>query len=88
MKRARVRIRGFVHGVYFRAETRDRAGSLGVAGWVRNVPDGTVEAVFEGEADRVDALVAWCRRGPEGARVDDVAVEWEEPSGERGFRVA
>jgi acylphosphatase len=88
MKRARVRIRGFVQGVYFRAETRDRAGSLGVAGWVRNVPDGTVEAVFEGEADRVDTLVAWCRRGPEGARVDDVAVEWEEPSGERGFRVA
>lgn len=88
MKRARVRIRGFVQGVCFRAETRDRAGSLGVAGWVRNVPDGTVEAVFEGEAARVDTLVAWCRRGPEGARVDDVAVEWEEPSGERGFRVA
>jgi len=53
---------------------------------VRNNADGTVDAVFEGEQEHVDALVAWCRRGPGGARVDDVRVELEAPSGERGFR--
>jgi acylphosphatase len=87
MKRARVRITGFVQGVYFRAETRDRARSLGVGGWARNAADGAVEAVFEGEDDRVETLVDWCRRGPAGARVDCVEVEWEEPVGERRFRV-
>jgi acylphosphatase len=53
---------------------------------VRNNADGTVEAVFEGEPEQVDALVAWCGRGPAGARVDDVRVELEAPGGERGFR--
>jgi acylphosphatase len=85
--RARVRVTGLVQGVFFRAETRDRARSLGVNGWVRNVEDGSVEAVFEGERGRVERLVDWCRRGPRGARVDRVDVQWEEPVGERGFRV-
>ena len=85
MKRAHVRITGRVQGVFFRAEAADRARSLGVAGWIRNVPDGTVEAVFEGEDGHVDSLLEWCRRGPSGARVDDVAVELEEPRGETGF---
>ena len=74
-----------MQGVFFRAETANRARSLGVAGWVRNVPDGSVEAAFEGEEDAVDALVSWCRRGPAGARVEDVRVEWAEPRGEAGF---
>ena len=87
MTRARVRVTGLVQGVFFRAETRDRARSLGVNGWVRNVEDGSVEAVFEGERGRVERLVDWCRRGPRGARVDRVDVQWEEPVGERGFRV-
>ena len=87
MKRARVRISGLVQGVYFRSETKARADSLGVAGWVRNAADGTVEAVFEGEGKRVEQMVAWCRRGPAGARVDGVAVEWEEPAGESCFYV-
>ena len=87
MKRARVRVRGFVQGVYFRAETQARAQSLGVTGWVRNAADGAVEAVFEGEGDRVGSMVAWSRRGPAGARVEDVQVAWEEPAGERDFRV-
>jgi acylphosphatase len=87
MKRARVRVTGLVQGVYFRAEAQERARSLGVSGWVRNARDGAVEAVFEGEDERVDAIVAWCERGPAGARVDRVEVGWEQPAGERGFRV-
>jgi acylphosphatase len=85
--RVHVLVRGRVQGVFFRAEARDRAESLGVSGWVRNLPDGSVEAVFEGEDDRVESMVDWCRRGPAGAEVEVVDVEREEPSGERGFRV-
>jgi acylphosphatase len=86
--RAQVRVRGRVQGVFFRAETRERARSLGLAGWVRNCEDGTVEAVFEGDDERVRSMVDWCSRGPAGAQVEDVAVKWEaEPRGEQGFRV-
>jgi acylphosphatase len=81
-----VTISGNVQGVGFRYATIDRARSRDVAGWVRNNSDGTVGAVFEGQPEAVDALVAWCRRGPPGARVDDVRVEVEAPSGQRGFR--
>jgi acylphosphatase len=88
VKRTRVRIHGRVQGVFFRAEARSRAESLGIAGWVRNAPDGSVEALFEGEPDRVDSMVEWCRRGPSGAHVTEVEV-FEEEAGqaERGFRV-
>jgi acylphosphatase len=87
MKRVRVRVSGRVQGVFFRAETRARAESLGIAGLVRNDLDGSVEAVFEGPADRVESLVDWCRRGPAGAQVDDVQIVEEHPLGEVGFRV-
>jgi acylphosphatase len=87
MNRAFVRIRGRVQGVFFRAEARARAESLGVAGWIRNAGDGSVEAVFEGDEERVRSMVDWCRRGPSGADVDDVDVEYEEPTGETGFLV-
>ena len=83
--RARVVIRGRVQGVFFRAEAAERARSLGLAGWVRNNRDGTVEAVFQGDRDRIESMVAWCRRGPAGASVDDVEVEWTETRDERGF---
>jgi acylphosphatase len=83
--RARVVVRGRVQGVFFRVETRDRARSLGLSGWVRNAPDGSVEAVFEGDRERIESMLAWCRRGPSHARVDDVQAEWEEPAGEEGF---
>jgi acylphosphatase len=76
-----------VQGVFFRVETRDRASSLGLSGWVRNCPDGTVEAVFEGDPERVQSMVDWCARGPSGARVDEVDVASEESEGEAGFRV-
>ena len=87
MRRVRVQVRGRVQGVFFRAEARARAESLGVAGWIRNVPDGRVEAVFEGEDEQVESMVEWCRRGPSGAEVEGVDVEREEPVGERGFSV-
>ena len=85
MRRVRVVVTGHVQGVFFRAETADRARSLGVAGSVRNRPDGAVEAIFEGQDDRVDALVRWCELGPRGAQVETVSVEEEEPQGAQGF---
>jgi acylphosphatase len=74
-----------VQGVSFRYYTRERAGQLGVTGWVRNEPDGSVAGHFEGRADAVDALVAWCREGPPAARVEAVAVSRTEPRGHGGF---
>jgi acylphosphatase len=85
--RARVRVRGRVQGVFFRAETRERARSLGIDGWVTNAPDGSVEAVLEGDRERIDSLVRWLGRGPSLAEVEDVEVDWEEPRGEHGFTV-
>jgi acylphosphatase len=86
VKRARVIVSGRVQGVGFRFAVAERARSRNVAGFARNCADGTVEAAFEGDPDAVDALVAWCRRGPAGARVDDVTIELETPTGETGFR--
>lgn len=83
--RARVVVSGRVQGVFFRAEARDRARSLGLAGWVRNNPDGTVEAAFEGDRERVESMIEWCGRGPALAAVEAVAVEWEQPRNDRGF---
>ena len=87
MTRVRVRVRGRVQGVFFRADARERAESLGIAGWIRNAEDGSVEAAFEGDEERVQSMVEWCRRGPAGARVDEVKVEPQEPTGETGFHV-
>jgi acylphosphatase len=80
-------ISGRVQGVFFRDTARQRAESAGVAGWIRNTPDGTVEAVFEGETEVVDELVDFCRRGPSGAEVASVEVEEEQPEGLSGFEV-
>jgi acylphosphatase len=87
MKRARVRITGRVQGVFFRVETRDRARSLGLSGWVRNAGDGTVEAAFEGPPERVCSMLEWCRSGPALAEVEDVSHDWEETRGEQGFEI-
>jgi acylphosphatase len=76
--RVRVRISGIVQGVFFRASTRHIALELGLKGWVRNLPDGKVEAVFEGEEERVLKALEWCRRGPPGAKVERVE-EFYEP---------
>lgn len=86
--RRRVVVHGFVQGVFFRDTVRRQAVARGVAGWVRNTPDGAVEAVFEGKPDVVERLVELCRTGPRGARVDTIEVYEEEPEGLAGFRVS
>lgn len=80
--RAHVIISGTVQGVYFRAETRDQALALGVTGWVKNRPEGSVEGLFEGKREAVEKLISWCRQGPPDADVSDVAVTWESYRGE------
>jgi acylphosphatase len=85
--RAHVYVSGRVQGVFFRSETRHEANRRNVNGWVRNLPDRRVEAVFEGEKDDVERLIEFCRRGPPGARVTGVEVRWERYTGEfGGFR--
>ena len=85
--RKRVVAHGRVQGVFFRDSTRKRAQAAGVAGWVENRPDGTVEAVFEGEPEAVETLVRWMREGPRGADVDRIDVNEEEAEGLSGFDV-
>jgi acylphosphatase len=85
--RKRVVVHGNVQGVFFRDSTEQEARSRGVAGWVRNRSDGTVEAVFEGESGAVQALVDFCRSGPSHADVERVEVEDEKPEGLEGFQV-
>ena len=85
--RRRVVAHGRVQGVFFRDSAQRMATSAAVSGWVRNRNDGAVEAVFEGEADAVDRMVAWMRQGPRRAYVERVEVADEAPVGESGFRV-
>lgn len=88
--RRRVVVHGRVQGVFFRDSCRAEASRLGVAGWVRNLRDGRVEAVFEGPAAAVDAAVAWCRRGPARAVVESVSVVDEDDAveGLTSFRIS
>jgi acylphosphatase len=80
--RAHVYISGRVQGVFFRASTKERALELGLKGWVKNLRDGRVEALFEGEKEKVRDMVDWCREGPSYASVANVDVRWEEYKGE------
>ncbi|MEM3578914.1 MAG: acylphosphatase [Candidatus Bathyarchaeia archaeon] len=80
--RAHVFVSGRVQGVFFRHETRREARLRGVKGWIRNLPDGRVEAVFEGEEETVKELIKFCKYGPPGARVTGLEVEWEDYTGE------
>lgn len=86
--RARVFVSGLVQGVFFRDSTQKKAQALGVLGWVKNLPDDRVEAVFEGKKDAVRDLIEWAKKGPDSARVDSVEVKWEEFKGEfNSFKV-
>ena len=80
-------VRGRVQGVWFRDSCRAEARRLGVHGWVRNLPDGRVEAAFEGEVDAVDEMTDWCRHGPPHATVTDVEIVDEQPEGDTTFRI-
>jgi acylphosphatase len=84
MRQAHVYISGKVQGVFFRDSTRREADKLGVKGWVRNLPDGRVEALFQGEPKAVDELLRWCVRGPPAARVEDVEVHEEHEGAAMG----
>ncbi|MGD8211238.1 MAG: acylphosphatase [Desulfobacterales bacterium] len=86
--RAHAIISGRVQGVFFRMETKQAADRLGVFGWVKNQRDGTVEALFEGDQDKVNAVLEWCNQGPPSAKVTDVNVEWQDYAGEfSGFGI-
>jgi acylphosphatase len=85
--RYHVFVQGLVQGVWFRESTRHEALALGVSGWVRNLADGRVEAVFEGPAEPVEALLAWTEHGPVHARVDSLERRSEAVLGERGFSI-
>ncbi|MFC6872228.1 acylphosphatase [Halobellus marinus] len=85
--RAHVFVSGRVQGVYYRASTRDAARERGVDGWVKNLDDGRVEAVFEGDESAVEEMIEWCHTGSSAASVEDVEVSYEEPTGESGFQV-
>lgn len=85
--RAHTFVSGIVQGVGYRFATLDAANQLGVSGWVRNLPDDRVEAVFEGTKAAVEEMIHWCYEGPPGAVVKNVAVEYEEPEGLREFQI-
>ncbi len=86
--RAHVFISGRVQGVFFRSTAKEWADELGIKGWIRNLPDGRVEAVIEGDKDKVDEMLELLRRGPPLAVVEDVEIDWEDYKGEfRDFRI-
>lgn len=88
LQRAHVWVSGQVQGVFFRDSTRQKAEELGLAGWVRNVPDGLVEALFEGPSEKVEAMVRWCEEGPQHASVENVDTNFESAGGDlKGFEV-
>ena len=86
--RAHIFVTGWVQGVFFRYETKRKALRSNISGWVRNLRDGRVEAIFEGEKEAVEAMVGFCREGTPAAKVEHVEVSWDEPTGElRDFQV-
>lgn len=85
--RAHVFVSGTVQGVFYRANTREQARKRGIDGWVKNLDDGRVEAVFEGPAAAVDSMIEWCHDGSPAASVTDVSVTMEDPTGLDGFEI-
>lgn len=87
IKSYQVLIAGKVQGVYYRASTRDQANALGVMGFVRNENDGSVYAEIEGDEEGVEKLIAWCKQGPQGAKVENVKVVEQSKKGYKGFEI-
>ena len=79
--RLHIVIEGIVQGVFYRASTIEESSKLGLTGWVKNCSDGRVEAVFEGEIDKIEQIVEWCKKGPPGAVVSNVETIWEQATG-------
>lgn len=82
VKQVHILVSGRVQGVFFRSRTQEEAQKLGLVGWVRNTSDGRVEIVAEGKKEKLEELISWCKKGPLFAKVEDVEVEWQEPTGE------
>lgn len=80
--RAHICVSGLVQGVFFRSHTEEKARELGITGWVRNLENERVEAVFEGEKEKIDKIIEWAKRGPSFAQVDGIDIEWEDYKGE------
>jgi acylphosphatase len=80
--RLHIQVYGIVQGVFFRSSTEEKAFSLGITGWVKNMRDGSVEILAEGEREALEELLAWCKKGPEGSRVDRAEHSWEDFTGE------
>jgi acylphosphatase len=85
--RVRVLISGTVQGVGYRYSTYNQANQIGISGWVRNLPDGRVEAVFEGTKEQVESMIRWCYQGSRGSSVSDVVVQYEQLEGLEDFRI-
>ena len=80
--RVNIFVSGLVQGVFFRAQTKAKAEELGLFGWVRNLPDGRVEILVEGEKEKLEKLIEWAKRGPELAKVNGLEINWQEYQGE------
>jgi acylphosphatase len=80
--RLHIIIEGIVQGVFYRASTIEESSKLGLTGWVMNCSDGRVEAVFEGNIDKIDKIIEWCKKGPPGAEVTNIETVWEQATGE------
>ena len=88
MERVRIKVVGLVQGVFFRANTQKTAKALELLGWIRNMPDGSVEIVAEGRKQALDELVSWCRKGPPSSRIDKVSADFKKAENEfTGFRI-
>jgi acylphosphatase len=87
VSRVHIFVQGRVQGVFYRSYARNQAARLGLNGWVKNLSDSRVEAVFEGRRDLIEEAILACRKGPPGARVTDIELVWENPADEQGFEI-
>ena len=87
MKASHIIVKGKVQGVFFRATTKKQADSLGIKGWVRNLPTGEVEAFLEGEEKNLNEMLLFCKEGPQGSQVDDIEIEEQTPEGLKEFEI-